>query len=230
MIPFVHTSRSHTVHHAADLSYKLQCRVRYISQVERVKRPLCMWPQSGHGRPNNSTMTTAWRISFLLICTRLHEFELVPYIIINLPHKLRGQSFICLNNGAKWCHTTRVCTQRVCSGLPDRHLSITFKSHPNPVRPRRRLHDLIGSALSWPVLLSGPRGRALPSRRVRDPRGVMGQHEQHLIGGFLFFFSTHTYMSVEHGVCKYWKKYAVMLIQVNKENYSLHQIPWSSVI
>lgn len=57
--------------------------------------------QPGHRRPNNSTTTTAWRISFLLICTRLHEFELVPYIIINLPHKLGAHSFICLNNACQ---------------------------------------------------------------------------------------------------------------------------------
>lgn len=110
-------------------------------------------------------ITLLWprRITFLLICTRLHEFELVPYIIINLLRKLRSPSCICSNDGTEWSRWAWVH-----SGLPDGNLSITRASHPNSGRP---IHEIIGSALPWPVLQSGPRGRALPAR-VRDPRGV----------------------------------------------------------
>lgn len=65
----------------------------------QVKRSSSMWAtQPRHRCPNNSTTSTEWRISFLLICTRLHEFQQVPYIIINLPRKRTSYNSIRLNN------------------------------------------------------------------------------------------------------------------------------------
>lgn len=191
------------------------------SSMPSTRRTLCTifhrWHECNGRRACDYSLSTdvlitlLWGISYLLICTRLHEFEPVPYIIINLPHKPRGTAFYLFTEWRQMMPNKPALRAKCVLHLTGQGpVSITVKSHPNPVRPRRRLHDLIGAALSWPVLLSGPRGRAPPGWRVRGPRCVIGQRKQHLIY-YYYYFPTHTYMSFTHGLD------AVMLIQRNKQ-------------
>lgn len=156
-----------------------------------------------HTAPDNSTTTTAWRISFLLICTRLHEFELVPYIIINLPHKTgSARSFVCFLNVADMTprHSRCVHAATGCRG------AYRTGTSPSPRSPDRPLSDfgsgsMISSAqlshddLSCHRVLVGAHCRA---GACATHAAWWGSRSSLMIGG-LDFVRTPTWASVGCG-------------------------------
>lgn len=126
--------------------------------------------------------------------------SLVPYIIINLLHKLRVVFvWMMVPNGATRCG--RGVRARRAAYRTGTSPSSPCTSHPNPPG---------GSSISsaqlsgWPVLLSGPRGRALlRAGSCATHAARWEQREQYLIGGFFFVIvvvvvfnphPTHTYV------------------------------------
>lgn len=116
------------------------------------------------GLSTDVLITLLWRISYLLICARLHEFALVPYIIINLPHKPRGAAFYLFTEWRQMMpNKPGLRAKCTCSILPDRGAS------PSPSNPTRTLSDHgAGSMIS-----SAQLSRDLSCYRV--PVGALSQ-------------------------------------------------------
>lgn len=159
----VHTSSSHALQHDAHLVHKLEWRAHCLSIYINCPS-LWMRPQAGRGRPKKKTPLWA-RHEGLVPCSYAHGYmssSLVPYIIINLLHKLRVVFvWMMVPNGATRCG--RGVRARRAAYRTGTSPSSPCTSHPNPPGGDHGAGSSISSAQlsGWPVLLSGPRGRAL---------------------------------------------------------------------
>lgn len=148
--------------------------------------------------------------------------SLVPYIIINLLHKLRVEFvWMMVPNGATRCG--RGVRARRAAYQTGTSPSSPCTSHPNPPGVDHGTSSSISSAQlsGWPVLLSGPRGRALlRAGSCATHAARWKQREQYLIGGSFCCFCycclnphpTHTYLCAgRNGARK------IILVWVNQQ-------------